>query len=87
MNTAITFLAAKTELAEPVASGWQLILAALAGIALIVVLITIAKLHPFLALIFGAVTVGIVARGGRNWKTCSTRSPTGSAPPRQVSAS
>ncbi len=31
------------------------------GIALIVVLITVAKLHPFLALIFGALTVGIVA--------------------------
>ena len=36
-------------------------LAALAGIALIVVLITVAKLHPFLALIFGGLTVGIVA--------------------------
>ncbi len=48
-------------MAEPVAAGWQLVLAALVGIALIVVLITVAKLHPFLALIFGAVTVGIVA--------------------------
>ena len=44
-----------------VASGWQLILAFLAGIAVIVVLITVVKLHPFLALIFGALTVGIVA--------------------------
>lgn len=61
MTPAITLLAAEPELAEPVASGWQLILAALAGIALIVVLITVAKLHPFLALIFGALTVGIVA--------------------------
>ena len=61
MNPAITILAADTELAQPVASGWQLILAALAGIALIVVLITVAKLHPFLALIFGAITVGMVA--------------------------
>jgi GntP family gluconate:H+ symporter len=58
---AITILAADTKLPEPVASGWQLVLAALAGIALIVVLITVAKLHPFLALIFGALTVGIVA--------------------------
>jgi gluconate:H+ symporter, GntP family len=66
MNTAITILAADTELAEPVAAGWQLIVAALAGIALIVVLITIAKLHPFLALIFGAITVGIVAQGWTN---------------------
>lgn len=66
MNTAITIMAADTELAEPVASGWQLILAALVGIALIVVLITVAKLHPFLALIFGAITVGIVAQGWTN---------------------
>jgi GntP family gluconate:H+ symporter len=58
---AITTLAADTDLHQPVAVGWQLILSALAGIALIVVLITIAKMHPFLALIFGAVTVGIVA--------------------------
>ncbi|WNG90915.1 GntP family permease [Mycobacterium sp. ITM-2016-00318] len=61
MTPALTVLAADTELAEPVAAGWQLVLAALAGIALIVVLITVAKLHPFLALIFGALTVGIVA--------------------------
>jgi len=61
MTPALNVLAADTELAEPVAAGWQLVLAALAGIALIVVLITVAKLHPFLALIFGGLTVGIVA--------------------------
>jgi GntP family gluconate:H+ symporter len=62
MISGITFLADDApKLAEPVASGWQLILAFLAGIAVIVVLITIVKLHPFLALIFGALTVGIVA--------------------------
>jgi len=61
MNTTLAVLAADAELPEPVAGGWQLVLAALAGIALIVVLITITKLHPFLALIFGALTVGIVA--------------------------
>ena len=61
MTTAITVLAVDTELVEPVAAGWQLVLAALAGIAVIVVLITVAKLHPFLALIFGALTVGVVA--------------------------
>jgi GntP family gluconate:H+ symporter len=61
MTPALTVLAADTKLAEPVAAGWQLVLAALAGIALIVVLITVAKLHPFLALIFGGLTVGIVA--------------------------
>ena len=52
---------AGTDVVEPVASGWQLIIAALAAIALIVVLITVAKLHPFLALIGGGLTVGIVA--------------------------
>ena len=62
MGEAITILADDApKLAEPVASGWQLILAFLAGIAVIVVLITVVKLHPFLALIFGALTVGIVA--------------------------
>ena len=61
MIPALTILAADPELAEPVAAGWQLVLAALAGIAVIVVLITVAKLHPFLALIFGGLTVGIVA--------------------------
>src|SRR6478735_9124629 len=66
MNPAVTILAANTELVEPVAEGWRLVVAALAGIALIVVLITVAKLHPFLALIFGAITVGIVAQGWTN---------------------
>lgn len=61
MTSTTRLLAAGTEIIEPVAGGAQLILAALAGIALIVVLITIAKLHPFLALIFGALTVGLVA--------------------------
>ena len=87
MTPAITILAADTELAEPVAGGWQLILAALAGIALIVVLITVAKLHPFLALIFGAITVGIVAQGWRTSGTYSTPSATDSAPPRRGWAS
>jgi GntP family gluconate:H+ symporter len=49
------------DLVEPVADGWQLVLAALVGIGLIVVLITMYKLHPFLALIIGGLTVGIVA--------------------------
>src|SRR6478752_4622152 len=49
------------EVVDPVAAGWQLITAALAAIALIVVLITIVKVHPFLALILGGLTVGILA--------------------------
>jgi GntP family gluconate:H+ symporter len=61
MTSALTHLAAGTDLVEPVAGGAQLVLAALGGIALIVVLITIVKLHPFLALIFGALTVGMAA--------------------------
>jgi GntP family gluconate:H+ symporter len=67
MNSGVAFLADAPELAEPVASGWQLIVAFLVGIAVIVVLITVVKLHPFLALIFGALTVGIVA--GENLTT------------------
>ncbi len=60
MNT-LTVLAADTKLPDPVGSGWHLVVAALAGIAVIVALITWAKVHPFLALIAGAATVGIVA--------------------------
>jgi GntP family gluconate:H+ symporter len=84
IGPAITILAADTKLVEPVAAGWQLILAAAAGIALIVVLITVAKLHPFLALIFGAITVGIVA--GQNRGMSSTRSARDSATRRRASA-
>jgi gluconate:H+ symporter, GntP family len=57
----ITFLAEPPKLVEPVASTPHLMLAFLAGIAVIIVLITVVKLHPFLGLIFGAVTVGVVA--------------------------
>ncbi len=46
---------------DPVAPGWQLILAALVAIALLVLLITVAKLHPFLALVIGGLTVGVIA--------------------------
>jgi GntP family gluconate:H+ symporter len=62
MITGMTLLADDApKLTEPVASGLQLVLAFLAGIAVIVVLITLVKLHPFLSLLFGALTVGIVA--------------------------
>jgi GntP family gluconate:H+ symporter len=67
MNSGVVFLAEAPKLAEPVASGWQLILAFCVGIAVIVVLITVVKLHPFLGLIFGALTVGMVA--GENLTT------------------
>ena len=51
------------DVVEPVAGRrrCQLIIAALAGIAVIVLLITLLKLHPFIALILGALTVGIIA--------------------------
>jgi GntP family gluconate:H+ symporter len=62
-------------LVDPVAHGWQLVLAALLGIALIVVLITWAKVHPFLALIVGGLTVGVVA--GQNINDVITSFSTG----------
>lgn len=61
MTTGIRLLAEPPKLVEPVASTPHLMLAFLAGIAVIIVLITVVKLHPFLGLIFGAVTVGVVA--------------------------
>jgi len=61
MTSGMTILADAPKLVEPVASIPHLVVAFLAGIAVIVVLITVVKLHPFLGLIFGALTVGIVA--------------------------
>jgi gluconate:H+ symporter, GntP family len=61
MTAGMTILADAPKLVEPVASIPHLVLAFAAGIAVIVVLITVVKLHPFLGLIFGALTVGIVA--------------------------
>lgn len=54
-------LAAGTDLVEPVASDGRLLVAALLGIGVIVALIILAKIHPFLALTAGAITVGITA--------------------------
>lgn len=50
-----------TEIYDPVAGGWQLVLAALGAIVLLVLLITVVKLHPFLALVIGGLTVGVLA--------------------------
>ena len=52
----ITLLLAQAAAAPPV-SGARLIIAALVGIALIVVLIARFKLHPFLALTIGSLVV------------------------------
>ncbi len=62
-------------LVEPVAGGWQLVIAALLAIGLIVVLITWPKVHPFLALILGGLTVGLVA--GENINDVITSFATG----------
>ncbi|MET0822345.1 MAG: gluconate:H+ symporter [Aeromicrobium sp.] len=57
----ITALAAATETVEPSAGTGQLLTAALVGIALIVALITVVKLHPFLGLTIGSLVVGAIA--------------------------
>ncbi len=49
------------DLVEPVAPGWQLITATLVAIALLVTLITVLKFNPFIALILGGLTVGLIA--------------------------
>jgi GntP family gluconate:H+ symporter len=73
--SAVVPLAAAPALTAPVAAGWQLVTGALLGIALIVLLITLFKVHPFLALIFGALTVGVVA--GENVNDVITSFSTG----------
>ena len=57
------------------APGWQLITATLVGIALLVLLITVVKLNPFLALILGGLTVGAIA--GENLNDVITSFTTG----------
>jgi GntP family gluconate:H+ symporter len=59
MTTVLPLVA--DDLIQPVAPDAQLVAAAVIGIAVIVALITFAKLHPFLALTLGALSVGIVA--------------------------
>ena len=63
------------DLVEPVAPGWQLITATLVAIALLVLLITVVKLNPFLALILGGLTVGAIA--GENLTDVITSFTTG----------
>ena len=54
-------IALAEDLPDPVAPGWQLITGTLVAIALLVLLITVVKLNPFIALILGALTVGMIA--------------------------
>ncbi|MET1037308.1 MAG: gluconate:H+ symporter [Aeromicrobium sp.] len=56
-----TLVTAAAEPVEAVAGTGQLVTAAVLGIAVLVVAITFFKLHPFLALILGSLTVGAVA--------------------------
>lgn len=60
LHTATTYLAADATVTSN-ASTSQLVIAAIAGIAMIVVLIVWAKLHPFLALMLGSLTLALVA--------------------------
>ena len=55
-----TLLSADTEQISHVSND-QLILAALAGIAVVVLLITVVKLHPFLSLLLGSIALAVVA--------------------------
>jgi len=50
-----------TQAAQAGTSSAVLVLAALLGIATVVLLITVGKVHPFLSLIFGAAVLGVVA--------------------------
>ena len=65
MNTALlarlAAAAAPAPASTPTAPEGQLIVAALAGIAVIVVLITWLKLHPFLSLLIGSLVAGLAA--------------------------
>jgi len=61
MNS-LAFAAAAAPAAAPPSGSGQLIFAALFGIAVIVVLITKLKIHPFLSLTVGALTVGALAK-------------------------
>ncbi|WP_447644952.1 GntP family permease [Nocardioides zeae] len=63
MSAAAT-TAAAGDLVEPINGGAQLIGAGLAGIAVVVVLVAVVKLHPFLALVLGGFTVGGIASFG-----------------------
>ncbi|MFT4299470.1 MAG: gluconate:H+ symporter [Aeromicrobium sp.] len=54
-------LLSATDTIVPAAGDGQLVTAALVGIAVIVVLITVVKLHPFLSLTLGSLVVGVVA--------------------------
>ncbi len=49
------------DIKAPNSSDAHLIIAAVLGFAVVILLITVAKVHPFLSLVFGALVLGIVA--------------------------
>jgi GntP family gluconate:H+ symporter len=73
MSPLLTVMA--DDLVKPAAPGWQLITATLAAIALLVLLITVVKLNPFLALILGGLAMGAIA--GENLTDVITSFTTG----------
>ena len=58
----------------------QLIAAALIGIAVVVVLITWLKVHPFLSLIIGSLVLGVIAGMGMDKTITSFETGVGSTP-------
>jgi gluconate:H+ symporter, GntP family len=54
-------ITAATDTPQPIAPSAQLVAATLVGIAVIVLLITVLKLHPFLSLTIGSLVVALVA--------------------------
>ncbi len=60
----VPLLMAAADPVVPTGSNTQLVLAAVGGIAVIVLLITVFKLHAFLSLMIGAIAVGIAAGMG-----------------------
>lgn len=54
-------ITAATDTPQPIAPSAQLVVATLVGIAVIVLLITVLKLHPFLSLTIGSLVVALVA--------------------------
>lgn len=61
LHTVAPQLAAPLAAADSSAGDTQLIIAAVAGIAVLVLLVTVAKLHPLLSLTLGSLVVGAVA--------------------------
>jgi GntP family gluconate:H+ symporter len=64
VQTTSSVIAALPAADAPAAGTAQLVLATLLGIAVVVVLITVVKMHPFLALILGSAVLGLTAALG-----------------------